>query len=222
MRLQIQQGAALQTAEGLKVGKIDGIVIDPLTNDVSHVVVNESGITSRKRVASLTAIRMASEELATLGRDIDLEDLPPLDEIAYSRAGDEPIRDRPDAYTHPSQMSSPTVWLSPEHGKAHETATAPERTGKQNLPDRAVTVDSSTPVHAAGQRHVGSISGVLATDLGQTTHLVVAPIAGGGSIALPAQWIQEIATNQVQLGVTAQLVASAESPLDVLVESQDD
>ena len=222
MKLHIQQGSALQTADGSRVGKIDGIVIDPLTHHASHVIVSESGITTRKLVASLSAIRMASEELATLDRDINTEDLPPLDEIAYSRAEDEPISDRPDAYTHPSQLSSPTVWLSPAHGKAHETATGAERTGKQNLPDRSVTVDSSTSVHAAGQHHVGSISGVLATDLGRTTHLIVTPRTGGGSIALPAQWIERISAEQVHVGATARLVAQAESPLDVAVELQDD
>lgn len=216
MKLQIQDGAPLHTADGAKAGKIDGIVIDPLTHDVSHIVVNEGLFSTHKVVAPLSAIRMASAELATLDREIDLAEFPPLDVVGYTHAGDEPISDRPDAYVLPSQFSSPTVWLSPAHSHENYVATGAEEMTTSSLPGRAVTVGVSTAVVAAGRQQVGSVAGVLATDLGQATHLVIDADSAAASLALPAQWIEDITADEVRLGVTAQLVASAESPIDVM------
>lgn len=222
MKLQIHDGAPVHTADGSKVGKVDGIVIDALTLDVTHVLIVERLLSSRKVVAPLGAIRMASEELATLDRDVDWAEFPPLHPVSYNRGNEEPISDRPDAYTQPSQLSAPTVWLSPADGKSRDVATNAEELTTHSLPDRAVTVGSSTSVVAAGQQSVGSIAGILATDLGQTTHLIVSAAPGGASLALPAQWIERITAQQVGLGVTPQLVAAAESPIDVTCGTRDD
>ena len=223
MKLQIQDGAPLHTADGARVGKITGIVVDPLTHDVLQVVVSGSRLSTRKIVVSLSAIRMASEELATLDRGIDPADFPLLEQVAPSDEADEPVRDRPDAYTLPSQLSPPTVWLSPEHKRRPEEVTlGADRLITRNLPDRAVIVGAGTSVIATGHHRVGSVAGVLATNLGQTTHLVVDADSAAKTLALPAQWIEHVAAKEVRLQVTAQLVTSAESPTAASAESPDD
>lgn len=125
--MRLKQHATVVTAEGNEVGRVDRVVMDPTTKEVTHVVVHKGFLFAEDKVVPISLIDAASEERVTLREDAgDLQALPVFEETHYVQAGDElgPERgtDMPPPYWY-----QPAGDLSSPRYIAEKKSTSPTR-----------------------------------------------------------------------------------------------
>ena len=82
--IEIKEGTSVFTSDGKEVGKINRFVLDPATNEVTHVVVQKGWLLPEDKVIPMAMIANATEERVVLnGKIDDLDQLPPFEETHY-------------------------------------------------------------------------------------------------------------------------------------------
>ncbi len=205
--LEVHENARVFTAHDEHLGKVDHIVIDPLTRMVSHIVVRKGIFFPEDKVIPIDVVATATEERINLDQDVDPDRFPPFLEYHYVPL-EEPIEDlSASAGTAPAPF--PFVWYGP-YGVASPTYETTMRTvTERNIPDRAVALEPGIPVLATGRREVGRLEEVILTDFGSATHIVISD-DGFNPVrkAIPINWVDAISENEIRLGVVEHMVQS--------------
>lgn len=82
--MKFKEGANVYTAEGEQVGEIVRVVIDPRTNEVTHLVVEKGFLFVTDRVVPIALVDTATAERVVLREDVeDLESLPRFEQAHY-------------------------------------------------------------------------------------------------------------------------------------------
>ena len=85
--MQFRQNASIYTLDGKNVGRIDRIVLDPQTKDVTHLVVRTGFLLPEARVVPVDQVVAATDRGVTLWGDVsDLKALPLFEEAHDIRA----------------------------------------------------------------------------------------------------------------------------------------
>lgn len=75
--MQFKQGTHVYTTDGKDVGAIDRVVLDPRTDEVTHVVVRRGWLFTEDKVVPIDLIDQAVAEQVQLRSDVrDLDRLP--------------------------------------------------------------------------------------------------------------------------------------------------
>lgn len=194
------------TAHDEHVGKIDYIIMDPLTTTVTHLVVRKGVFFPEDKVIPVDTIATATAERINLRPDVDPAEFPPFIEFHYV-----PISTVEQAADAAAPTPVPVAWYGP-HGIMTPMYASTMRTViERNIPERAVAVEPGTPVYAKGRSDVGQLDEIILTDTGVSTHIVVVedglnPIRR----AVPVGWIDAISETEIRLGTTRGLVESIE------------
>src|SRR5512134_1355809 len=94
--MQFNQGAGLTTLDGKEAGHIDRVVIDPKTNEITHLVVRRGLLQRKDKVVPINTITSGPEGKLTLHlKGDELEFLPDFEEEHYvlvdeGRSGETP------------------------------------------------------------------------------------------------------------------------------------
>jgi len=206
--MQIKHSATVHTAGGEDVGRIDRVVLDPRTKDVTHVVVRKGFLFTEDKVAPIDLIESATEDGVTLREDAgDLHALPPFEEIHYLRLSDEEWRDSP--YSYQAGYALPLYWYPPAAGfgipygpaDSHRLVTRKER----NIPEGAVALKPGVKVTTADGKEAGTIEEVFTGP--QADRLTGFVISQGllfkDKKRVPANWISRLGEDEVQLAVVS-------------------
>jgi len=82
--MQFKKSAPVYTADDQQVGAIDRVVLDPQTNEVSHIVIRQGWLFTEDKVAPIELVDMATEERVQLRSDVkNLDALPQFEEVSY-------------------------------------------------------------------------------------------------------------------------------------------
>jgi sporulation protein YlmC with PRC-barrel domain len=144
-------------------GKVDALIVDPLTRRVTHLVLNDERIAPR-RLAPLALVQSAQPDEVRLEATVaEIEALPAFDEPAY-HAPDAPgelgeLELDPGFYFLEPYATPVDGWLLAEH---------------ERIPKDEIAIRRGAEVVADDQTHVGHVDEFLVdpTD-GQVTHVVV-------------------------------------------------
>jgi uncharacterized protein YrrD len=210
--MQIVQDANVTTPSGERVGKIDRVVIDPRTKEVTHVVVRKGAIFSEDKVVPIDLIESASEDGVALREDAgDLEDLPNFeeehfvtlneDEAARSRYGDYsaiPLYWYPPLYSAPFGAGR----LGPTYPPLYPTEV------ERNIPKGTIALKEGARVISADGDHVGNVEQVLTEpEADRASHFV---ISSGFFLKekklVPVRWVDSIEEEKVHLAVGSSLI----------------
>src|SRR4051794_6735788 len=166
MSMRFKQGTRVFTAQDQEVGVIDRVVIDPGTNEVTHVVVRKGFLLPEDKVVPSTMIAQASEDRVTLQKDVtDLDALPPYEYTHYF-----PLEDDPDSgEDYPSDYAPPLYWYPPVGriaggfpGYAYAFPIPPYVVStEKNIPDGAVALKEGVKVMSSDGQHVGNIAEIF-------------------------------------------------------------
>ncbi|MEA2025109.1 MAG: PRC-barrel domain-containing protein [Chloroflexota bacterium] len=208
--LEVTRDTDVFTARDEHVGKVDRIIIDALTRDVTHIVVCKGIFFPEDKLISTEDIVTATEERINLGQDVDLDQLQPFIEYHYVPLDE---ADKAGIAIEDAAFFSST-WYGP-YGISSPMYEATMRTvTERNIPDRTTALEAGATVFTKDFQDVGRLEQVLMTDTGVPTHIV---IEKGGLIserrAVPMNWIEDIAENAMRLGVNEHTVESIE-PLE--------
>ena len=197
MTLTIKEGADVVTADGERVGAVDRIVIDPLTKDVSHIVVRHGVLFREDKVIPIDMISTTDEEQIVLDHGVSEDDISPFEERHYMSALGE--------FAQPDVGSvAPLLYFGPYGLPSPLTPSATEKKVRnREIPDRAVALEAGAKVVTSDGETAGRLEQVLMTDGGVATHLVVdvGSLLMSQHKGVPIGWIESIDDDVVRLGV---------------------
>jgi len=206
--LEITEHAKVFTAHGEYVGKVDRIVIDPITRMVSHIVVHKGVLLPEDKVISIEGIATATEERIHLARGSHPNEFPSFIEQHYVKLDDEDHDGDPGT----EDVRTPFVWYGP-YGMASSMYESSMRVvTERNIPERAVALESGACICVVGRAEIGELDEVITTEAGLATHIVVT--MSDPSLdrkAIPMHWVDEIAANEIHLGATQWMIDAIEA-----------
>ncbi|MFT3894373.1 MAG: PRC-barrel domain-containing protein [Anaerolineales bacterium] len=167
LKMQLKEGTRVVTSDGKEVGKVNRFVIDPLTDKVTHIVVQKGGLFAEDKVVPLDKVNLADEHDIVLKAGInDFNDFPPFEETHFVQAaGQDVIDPTPDDPPHlrvvPAYYWYPPAGYMEVPGSGIGYENWPQMETKQNIPEETVALKEGSKVVSSDGRHVGNVERLL-------------------------------------------------------------
>ena len=210
-KLELREGVGVYTPAGQQVGKINRFVLDPATNEVTHIVVQKGWLLPEDKVVPLEMVSSATDDQVTLSKEAgSFDDLPPFEERHFVRTTEADLdaeqssnfQVAPAYYWYPPQgyMGYPGYGLSFYPWPPVET--------KRNVPEQSVSLNEGANVISSDGKHVGDVERLfIDPDSNQATQFVITHgLLFKDRKLIPTQWVKSVAENEVRLVVTAHLL----------------
>lgn len=207
--MQITVNAEVVTLDGQKVGKIDRVVLDPNSNELTHLVVQKGFLFTKDKVVPLDCVESASGEQVVLKEgQLDLDDYPDFEETHYVRVEDAEVSEEGETDS-PSRLA----WYYPLPGSAWWRARnlaypgIPKppyvRKTEVNIPEGTVALEEGAKVISSEGEHVGNIERVFADEEEQrVTHLLISKgLISKSRKLIPSMWVKSVTEDEVRLSV---------------------
>jgi len=208
--MQFKDGVKVYTADGQAVGNIDRVVIDPRTDEVSHVVVRQGVLFTEDKVVPTNLIDTATADEVRLHAEVaNLDALPRFEESYYVPSSETPeANDRAD-YARPLYWYPPmgAAWPGYDGNYGYPTAPYVVYTEK-NIPEGTVGLKEGATVTSADGENIGRVERVFTNDeMNRATHLLVAE----GWLfkekkLIPVNWIRSVTEDDISLSVAARVL----------------
>lgn len=206
--MQFKQGAKVFTADGKHVGTIDRIVIEPETDEVTHLVVQKGFLFTKDKVIPMSLVGPATEDQVTLRENVDdLEKFPDFQESHFISAerGKMPVRE-------PRQRIRTVYWYPPIGGfGGYASYTIPPYVIKtKNIPEGTVAITEGANVISKDGEHIGDIERIFTDPVeNRATHLLISEgLFLKEQKLIPTRWLTRVFEHEVHLSVDAELVES--------------
>jgi uncharacterized protein YrrD len=203
--MQFKQGSTVHTAEGQDVGRVDRVVLNPKTKEVTHIVVRKGFLFQEDKIVPLSLIASSTEEGILLRPNAgNLDMLPPFEETHYVTAEEDARGDAVD-------LAAPLYWYPPmggwlgysEYAYSYPPPYPVETT--QNIPQDTVAVREGAQVITADGQQVGTVERVFTdsrTD--QATYFLMSQgLFFKEKKLIPVTWVRNIKENEIHLTVGA-------------------
>jgi sporulation protein YlmC with PRC-barrel domain len=210
--MQFRQNAGVHTADGKVAGRIDRVVLDPKTKEVTHIVVRKGFLFTDDKVIPMDLIDAASEAGVMLRENAgDLQALPLFEETHHVRAAESPptqaggdirVNDTPSFYWYPLMGGVPPIAVADPLTPGYVAET------EQNIPEGTVALKEGAKVIAADGQHVGNVEQVI-TDprVGRIMNLVISQgILVKERRQVPFTWVSTVREHEVHLTVASQII----------------
>lgn len=214
----LKEGADVVTAAGDKVGSVDRVVMNPVTKEITHLVVRRGFLFTEDRVVPMEMVASGDESRVLLREDIhDFEAFPIFQEEDFvivdrgdltgtTYSGDY----APPSYWYPALGGTPAWGPTFQGGLTPEDSFEPPRRQKveRNIPDDTVPLQEGAKVISEDGEHVGSLERVMMNDeLEQATHFVITQgVLMKEKKLIPVDWVADMDAEQVVLGVSSRLI----------------
>ncbi len=200
--MHLKAGLTVFDADGDRVGDVKRVVIDPVTLDVSHVVVEKGVFFKEDHVVPAGAIKEADDGNAYLDPGYDATDFPPFEQRTY-------VGFDPDTRGYQPSLEGSTLIFFPPVGAwgtpAYVDVGPPPVV--RNVPEGNVSLEVGAPVTSADGEHLGKVDEVLTAGDSGTTHLVVEEgVLFKHRKLVPASWVASVTDDGVRLAVNADVV----------------
>ena len=209
--MDFKKNAEVFTHDGKKVGEIDRVVIDPRTNDVTHLVIRRGFLLTEDKVIPVGWFEHSAEKGLILSEDkAAVESLPPFEEVHYAPWQEGGVRE-----TYPISMAEPYFWYPPANTYWWNYP-AYRHDFDFSEPPLAVEVDRAVPegsialkegarVVSADHKHVGDVAQVMVDPANKhVTHFVISSgLFFKNHKLVPTAWIDHLDDEEVVLAVNA-------------------
>ena len=214
--MRFEQGADVYTAQGDQVGEIDRVVIDPKTNEVTHVVVKKGFLFTVDKVVPISLIGPTIEDRVTLRENAgELEALPDFEETHYVMPNKEV-----ETQTTPPGQAQQLYWYPPTRTVWWHTGGYLGYPGffypippyvvqtERNIPEGTVALKEGAKVISADSEHVGDVETVLTDPQeNRATHLVIAKgLLSKERKLIPTSWISIVMSDEIHLAVGSSVI----------------
>jgi uncharacterized protein YrrD len=210
--IELKEGMSVFTRSGEEVGKINRFILDPATNEVTHIVIQKGWLLPEDKVVSFQVIGSTAGDKVVLNEDIEnFEELPPFEETHFVRASDDDPNDPNPAAAFPY---APAYFWYPAHpgmgysGFSPGYYASPPTETKRNMPEDTVPLKEGTDVISSDGEHVGDIERlVVEPDSNKTTHIVISQgLLFKDRKLVPAHWVKSVEEDKVRLAVSTRLL----------------
>lgn len=209
MELQIDYDADVKTADNDTVGQVDHVVIDPVNNTVTHVVVRKGFLFQEDRIIPVEAFDYSRGGQLWLRQDIsDIKQFPKFEQTHYIAPDQEPV----DA-VKPGGHAMPLFYYPPAGTPWFDEPTFPEdpvALGKEmNAPGGTITLEEGTTVKSSDGEVVGDVEQIF-TSGKDITHVVLSKgLFFKEKKLVPIRWIKVMGEDEIRLAVDNETVQSA-------------
>jgi uncharacterized protein YrrD len=209
--MELKEGTSVFTASGEEVGKINRFVLDPATNEVTHIVVEKGWLLPEDKVVPIGMVSTATEERVALNQTVeDLDQLPLFEETHFVALTDEEIdsaaasayRYAPAYYWYP-----PAGQIGyPDFGTGYYSLPPVETT--RNIPAGTVPLKEGAKVMSSDDEHVGDVERLFVdSDTNRVTHFLISEgLLFKERKLIPAHWVRSVEEDEVLLGVPSRLL----------------
>jgi len=211
MELELKEGTSVFTQSGEEVGKINRFVLDPVTNEVTHIVVQKGWLLSEDKVVPIGMIDAATEERVELNQKIgDLDQLPPFEETHFVELTD--TDNRPTSSS--MYRYAPAYYWYPPSGYIGYPAFGPGYYGwppvetTRNIPADTIPLKEGADVISADGKHVGDIERLFVNaESNKATHFLISKgLLFKEQKLIPAHWVKSVEENKVNLAVPSRIL----------------
>lgn len=212
--MELKEGMGVFTPGGEEVGRVNRFVLDPATNEVTHIVIQKGWLLPEDKVVPFGMVGTAAEDRLVLSGDVgNFDELPPFEERQFIRAaGERP--DDPTPAADPRYQYTPAYYWYPAQsnigfpgiGLGHYAWPGGEK--KRNIPEDTVPLKEGTNIVSADGKHVGDVERLfLEEGSGQVTHFVVSQgMLFKDRKLIPVHWVKSVEENSIYLGVSSELL----------------
>jgi uncharacterized protein YrrD len=210
--MQFKEKADVLTSDGRKLGRIDRVVINPGTEEITHLVVKKGLLLTRDKVVPIDQISTTTEHQVVLKKRTTVPDeFPDFEETQYIPVGGvEEFRQRE------SEQAQRVIWY---HTRINIPwwREAPSlrplkplfiKKTQRNIPEDTIPLEEGAKVIDTGGEPVGEIEEVYAeTEEHRVTHLLISRGAFTKEKKLiPSAWVKDIFEGSVRLSVERKVI----------------
>lgn len=212
--IELKEGTRVFTPGGEEVGRVNRFILDPATNEVTHVVIQKGWLLPEDKVVPFEMVSSATEDRVVLNENIgDFDELPPFEETSFVRATDNDLNDLTPT-GDPAYAYTPAYYWYPSHanigypGIALGHYTWPSGETKRNIPEDTVPLKEGTDVISSDGEHVGDVERLIVDpESKQATHFLISQgVFFKDRKLVPAHWVTSVEEDKVYLAVPARLL----------------
>lgn len=198
-KLQFQKGSSVLTKNGIEVGTVERVVVNPATNALAGIVVRSGGLLNNdQKVVPAHLIADATEDLVLLQEEAGaLESMPLFEEERLVDSNGNPDITPSAVDQQPLSVGAPVM------GMPIPSVPGPVIRIEQNIPEGTVALKEGARVISAEGKQVGNVERILADpSADEVTHLL---ISNGLLLKemklIPMKWVQSLGEEKVHLRV---------------------
>jgi sporulation protein YlmC with PRC-barrel domain len=212
--MELKEGMSVVTPGGEEVGKVNRFVLDPATNEVSHIVIQRGWLLPEDKVVPFRMVNANGEDELVLSEDVgEFEKLPPFEETHFIRATDENPND-PTPAADPSYRYTPAFYWYPSQtnvgypGIGFGYYDYPSTKTQRNIPEDTVALNEGADVISSDGEHVGDVERLMIEpESGKATHFLVSRgMLFKERKLVPVHWVKSVEEDQVHLVVPRRLL----------------
>lgn len=199
--IRLLKDAEIFSSVGEKIGKLDRVVLDPETKEVSHIVAKQGIVFSDRKVIPISYVNLDGERITLTKNAMELDDLPDFIESSYVKTEnrDAPEQNADTLYFYPPRQSA--WWATggniiyPRPKYVFETETA--------IPEGTVALEEGAKVIGNDGEEVGEVERVIVESTEKrATHIVVSRgLLSKEYKMIPTLWITDVTEDHVYLSI---------------------
>jgi uncharacterized protein YrrD len=212
--MQLRQGATLISADGQSIGRIDRVVLDPKTKEITHLIVHKGVLLTKDTVVPVSLIaRSHGDRIELITNAKDLEELPEFEEHVYVPVNPDELPPNddlnfvapPNFYWYPSAMGTP-VYPPPTFAVGRQAVET-----KRNIPEETVALKIGAHVFGSDGKHVGDVEHIIAesqpAQSARVTHFVISQgLLLKERKVVPVAWVSTATDEDVHLRLSSRQV----------------
>jgi uncharacterized protein YrrD len=214
--MRIRESSHVYTADNKSVGKIDRVVIDPRTKEITHLVIRKGLLLPEDKVIPISLVASANDDRVQLREDAgDLDQFPAFEEINYVPLHnfDALQADYQEGYARPlywypsadlATLGRTGMLGIPVTGYPAEYAAET----RQNIPPDSIALEAGAKVISADGKHAGDLDAVLSDpSINRVTHFILKEgFLSKEKKLIPVDWISRVDENEIHLTVGSQTI----------------
>ena len=212
--MELKEGIGVFTPGGEEVGRVNRFVLDPATNEVTHIVIQKGWLLPEDKVVPFEMVSSATGEKVVLNEEIgEFDKLPPFEETHFVRATDDHPSD-PTAAGDPEYQYTPAYYWYPAQSNVGYPAmgfghyTWPSGEKKRNIPEDSIPLKEGTNIVSSNGEQVGNVERLfLEGDSNQVTHFLISQgLLFKDRKLVPAHWVKSVEEDAVYLVVSSDVL----------------
>jgi uncharacterized protein YrrD len=217
-KMELNEGVGVFTLDGEEVGKIKRFVLNPATNEVTHLVVQKGWLRPDEKVVPMQMVSYGTEEKIVLTRGVDdFNQLPSFEEKHFIKVTDEDVERMERSGEYSPSTIFPAYYSYPPQGYGGyggypapglEAYLWPPVETSRNIPEDTVPLKEGTNVISSNGEHVGDVERLfIDSDSNKATHFVITQgFLFKERKLIPVQWVDTVGEKEVHLLVSSELL----------------
>ena len=209
--MELKEGTDVFTANGEQVGKINRVVLEPVTNEVTHIVVQKGWLLPVDKVVPIAMISSATEDRVVLNENIgNFEELPAFEEthfVELTEADAIPPENLTYRYAPAYYWYPPSGYIGyPRFGA--EYYGWPPTVTTRNIPADTVPLKEGANVMSSDGEHVGDVERIfIDSQSHKANHFLISQgLLFKEQKLIPSHWVSSVEEDKVHLAVPSRLL----------------